>query len=300
MRGAPSRRKECNVVTAIREFARTSDSAPSLDAYWEDIKDCEPVSREHELELVGRVREGDTEALDELVTSNLRFVVSIAKEYGGRGQPLGELISDGNLGLIEAVRRFDETRGFKLITYAVWWIRQAIQKGTTQRRNTVPPPTNRMADWNIVQRAEARLCQELGRVPTDAEVAERAGFNVPRVDRAREVSAIQVRLDRPVNAESDEAEPLGSCLVTEAAVASDEMDRDMIESVVNGSLSVLDDREYKIIRWYFGFDGHESMTLEAIGGLMGLTRERIRQLRDRALRKLRACFNLPYAEFSPN
>ena len=287
-------------VTAITGIQKVSDRVPSLDAYWEDIKNCEPVSRERELELVRRVRKGEAEALNELVTSNLRFVVSIAKEYGGRGQSLGDLISDGNVGLIEAVHRFDEKRGFKLITYAVWWIRQAIQKGATQRRSTVPPPTNRIADWNTVQRAEAVLGQYLGRTPTDVEVARRAGLSVPRVHRAREVTATQVRLDRPVRAENDELETLASRLVSAETQAPEQMDRDVLRAILEDSLSTLDDREYKIIRWYFGFDGHEAMTLEEIGGEMGLTRERIRQLRNRALRKLRMCVGVELTELSVN
>ncbi|MFH1570035.1 MAG: RNA polymerase sigma factor RpoD/SigA [Gemmatimonadota bacterium] len=282
---------------AIRHVDRDlGQGSDLLDSYWHDIRNCEPISREEEVALVRRARRGDQEAMNRLVSCNLRFVVTIAKEYRDSGQPLSELISDGNLGLLEAAKRFDENRGFKFITYAVWWIRQSIQRALADRKRTVPAPSNRIADLKSVERTEGQLAQELGRSPTVFELSDEVGFSAERISRAREAGSSDLYLDRALYDEEDT--PVMSLFETsEKAPAAAAEETDLV-STVDRCLGTLDDRERQIIRWYYGFDGHEPMTLEEIGDAWGLTRERIRQLRDRGLDKLRDHFGDVLVELS--
>ena len=181
---------------AIRNIDRAqAHSSDLLDSYWHDIRKCEPVSRQEEVTLVKRARAGDQQAMNQLISANLRFVVTIAKDYRDTGQPLSELISDGNLGLMEAAKRFDEDRGFKFITYAVWWIRQSIQRALADRKRTVPAPSNRLADLKSVERKEGEMSQELGRPPSIFELAREVGFSAERLSRAREAGSSDMYLD---------------------------------------------------------------------------------------------------------
>ena len=269
-----------------------------LRSYWNDIRRCQPVSREVERELVAKAKAGDDQALADLISSNLRFVVSIAKEYSHLGRSLSELISDGNLGLMEAARRFDENRGFKFITYAVWWIRQSIRRGLSKGSRTVPPPTNRVYDLKVVQQADARLSQALGRAPTMTEVTEETGLSTQRVMMARVAGATDTYLDRPQFVGEEESHV--ATLKSNGSPADVEIDEASLTNTVLECLDSLDDRERRIIRCYFGFDGRRPMTLEQIGHEFELTRERIRQLRDRGLNKLRAEYGDKLSEFSKN
>jgi len=191
-------------LSAIRNIDRDrAHSSDLLDSYWHDIRQCEPVSRREEVSLVKRAKAGDQQAMNHLISANLRFVVTIAKEYRDTGQPLSELISDGNLGLMEAAKRFDEDRGFKFITYAVWWIRQSIQRALADRKRTVPAPSNRLADLKSVVRKEGELSQALGRAPTVFELAREVGFSSQRLSRARESGSSDLYLDRSLFDEED-------------------------------------------------------------------------------------------------
>ena len=274
-------------------------SSSMLNSYWQDIRNCDPVSREEEVELVRRARRGDEAAMGRLVSANLRFVVAVAKEFKGSGQPLNELISDGNLGLLEAARRFDEGRGFKFITYAVWWIRQSIRKSLAERRRTVAAPSNRLADLKDVERAQFRLSQELGRTASLFEVADEVGYSPERVQRALEVAAADIHLDRSLYADDDDT-LVSSLFESGAPPPQEEAEENEAIETVRRCLEALDGREREIIRRYYGFDGCAPMTLEEIGDVLHLTRERIRQLRDRGLTKLRDRFREVLFELSHN
>ncbi len=277
----------------------STEISPSLRAYLRDVKDSEPVSREEEVGLAKKAKAGDEGAMAKLITSNLRFVISIAHEYRGSRQPMSELISDGNVGLIEAAKRFDESRGFKFITYAVWWIRQSIRRGMALRRRTVPRPGIRMSDLNTIQRTEEKLAQVLGRTPTVVEIADETKFSVDRVLNAQAAKERDIYLDKPRSEEQRDA-TLMSLLSDEQPAPDDEAEKRQLADTVGSCLSVLDDRERTIIRWYYGIDGHESVTLKEIGHHLGLTRERIRQLRDIGLTKLRTQCGDVLGEFSRN
>ena len=274
------------------------DPSGSVEAYWRDIQHFQPLSRQRETELVVKARAGDERAMHQMVEANLRFVVSIAKEYNGRGLSFVELISEGNVGLIEAVKRFDETRGFKFITYAVWWIRQAILKALAEQGKIARPPMSQINDLQKVEKESGFLAQQLGRVPTFEEIADRVDISVERTRNAFEVSQQDVSLDAP--AFPDEETSLVQVFASnEASIDERFVDSEMRETVT-ACLGVLDDREYQIVRAYFGLDNSEPQTLEEIGDAMGVTRERIRQLRNRALEKMKAECGGLLMEFSQN
>jgi RNA polymerase primary sigma factor len=274
------------VATAYETGSSRLGNSAVLNSYWHDIRHCAPVSREEEVRLVRRAREGDEEALAGLISANLRFVVSVAKEFRATGQPLNELISDGNVGLLEAARRFDERRGFKFITYAVWWIRQSIRRALAERRRTVCAPSNRVADLKDVERAQIRLSQSLGRDPSLFEICDDVGYSMQRVLRAMEVSSPDVHLDRPLYADEDDTN-VSALFEADGPPPETQAEEHEFVDTIDQCLQILDTREREIIRRYYGFDGCLPMTLEQIGGTLGLTRERIRQLRDRGLAKLR-------------
>ncbi len=257
----------------------------SLDEYLESISHYPTLSREEEAALAARAREGETTALDALVCANLRFVVSIAKKFQHLGVPLTDLISEGNLGLIRAARRFDERKGFKLISYAVWWIRQTILQALSEQGRVVRVPVGQAGALIRVSRSTNALTQTLGREPTMDEIAEE--LEVPASEIAWTLTVLRstTSLNAAVNDEGDLS--LSDVLGDDRAPAPDAaLGRDDAAGVVEKALSSLSPREAGVLRSYFGLTG-ESMTLEQIGVPMGITRERVRQIRDRALRRLR-------------
>ncbi len=257
----------------------------AVESYWRDIKHYEPLTRQREGELFRRAHQGDQQAIDDLVQANLRFVVRIAKEYNGRGLSFIELISEGNVGLLEAVKRFDETRGFKFITYAVWWIRQAILKSIAEHSKIARPPMSQVNDLQKVEKRMGILAQQLGRAPTVEEISASAEISINRTYNAILIGQSDISLDAPVFDDGDE--PLVSSLSDENGAIDKDYDRNVLTQTLHQCLTVLDEREDHIIRSYFGLDGQSDMTLEQIGSNLGLTRERVRQLRDRALGKIR-------------
>jgi len=266
--------------------------------YWQSIEYYQPLTREQEAALVRQAREGDEEALNKLVTANLRFVVSVAKEYSGYGLSMIELISEGNLGLLEAARRFDENRGFKFITYAVWWIRQAMLKALAVQKKTIPPPVNQMNDLKKLEREAVSLTQELGRTPTAEEMATKAGISLSRTTRALQAGKSDVSLNASLY--PDEDKTLISELAGSELGLEEEFEQHILAETVARCLDTLNKRESRILRRYYGLDGQPPMTLEQIGEGMGLTRERIRQIRDHALDKLRVRYGEVLVEFSHN
>ena len=257
-----------------------------MQAYLDSIADSKPLSREDEVELAKRIKRGDETARNKLVEANLRFVVSIAKQYQHRGLTLMEIISAGNMGLLEAAGRFDGARGFKFISYAVWWIRQAILQVLADQVRTVRLPINRLALLKDISKASRRLSQAQDREPDIEAIAAELDMSPKEVvEVLRDGRAIR-SLDEPFD--EYDGRTLLNLLPDEAQAPPDvaALDSSVIE-ILRTELEILDKREQKILRLYYGLDGQNPITLEKIGGIMGLTRERIRQLKERALAKLR-------------
>ena len=263
-----------------------NDEESTLRLYFDDIAESKPLSREREVELAAQIQDGDMAARDELVQANLRFVIDVAKNYQNRGLSLSDLISAGNVGLLTAAERFDGTKGYKFISYAVWWIKQSILQTIAEHARTVRLPLNKLSLLKDISKASRKLGQGRETEPEIEEIARELDVS-PQEVQDTILSARTVRsLDESF--EDDDDRNLMNVLQDENQITPDgdvmeQASRTQLESV----LESLDVREMKIIRLYFGLDGAESMTLEQIGGLMSLTRERVRQLKERALGKLR-------------
>ncbi len=262
------------------------DEESTLRLYFDDIADSTPLSREKEVALSARIHQGDMLARDELVQANLRFVIGVAKKYQNRGLSLSDLISAGNVGLMTAAERFDGTKGFKFISYAVWWIKQSILQTIADHARVVRLPLNKLSLLKDITKASRRLGQGRETEPAIEEIAAALGLSPVEV-RDTMLSARSVRsLDESF--EEDDERSLINVLPDERQFAPDsEVMEDAAKMQLESVLESLDEREMKIIRLYFGLDDIEALTLEQIGGIMKLTRERVRQLKERALSKLR-------------
>jgi RNA polymerase primary sigma factor len=258
----------------------------SLDQYLRDISVFPLITREQEVELAKKIREDDQEALDTLVRSNLRFVVSVAKKYQNQGVSLSDLINEGNLGLIRAAHKFDETKGIKFISYAVWWIRQAILQALAEQSRIVRVPLNRAGTLHRIGKRASALLQELGREATHAEIAYGTDLTEEEVAKTMAISQIHLSLDQPMTPGEDNR--LLDYLPDTTNQTPDEetFDKALTESI-HQALSGLKEREAKILRLYFGLDAAEPMTLEEIGAVLNITRERVRQIKEKALSRLR-------------
>ncbi|MCX5765779.1 MAG: RNA polymerase sigma factor RpoD/SigA [Gemmatimonadetes bacterium] len=258
----------------------------SLDQYLRDISVYPLITREQEVELATRIRASDQEALDTLVRSNLRFVVSVAKKYQNQGVSLSDLINEGNLGLIRAAHKFDETKGIKFISYAVWWIRQAILQALAEQSRIVRVPLNRAGTLHRIGKRASALLQELGREATNAEIAEGMELSEEEVAKTMSISQIHLSLDAPMSPGEDNR--LLDYLPDTLNRTPDEetFDKALTESI-HQALAGLKEREAKILRLYFGLDESEPMTLEEIGAVLNITRERVRQIKEKALSRLR-------------
>ena len=258
----------------------------SLDQYLRDISVFPLINREQEVELAQKIRGDDQEALDTLVRSNLRFVVSVAKKYQNQGVSLSDLINEGNLGLIRAAHKFDETKGIKFISYAVWWIRQAILQALAEQSRIVRVPLNRAGTLHRIGKRASALLQELGREATHAEIANGTDLTEEEVAKTMAISQIHLSLDAPMTPGEDNR--LLDYLPDTTNQTPDEetFDKALTESIAL-ALSGLKEREAKILRLYFGLDGSEPMTLEQIGTVLNITRERVRQIKEKALSRLR-------------
>ena len=258
----------------------------SLDFYLQEISRIPLLKLEEETALARRAFRGDVEAQEKLARHNVRFVVSVAKKFQNRGVPLMDLIGEGNVGLMTAARKFDPDRGVKFISYAVWWIRQAIQAAIARHGRPVRVPLNRTADLNRLGRTTTLLTERLGRVPTVEELVRATGLTP---DAVRSLSALHIealRLDHPVR-EADERGRMERFVPTTQESTDASTLASSQSSDLDAALAGLPPRDAKVLRLYFGLDDGKSRTLEEIGKIMGVTRERIRQLRDRALRQLR-------------
>jgi RNA polymerase primary sigma factor len=257
-----------------------------LDQYLRDISAYPLISREDEARLAVEIRAGDEEATNKLVRANLRFVVSVAKKYQNQGVSLSDLINEGNLGLMRAAKRFDETKGIKFISYAVWWIRQAILQALAEQSRIVRVPLNRAGDLHRIGKRAATLLQDLGREPTYLEIAEGLGISEEEVSRTMAISHISLSLDAPMTPGEDNS-LIDHLADTNRLLPDEEAFEKALIECVQQSLLILKPREGRVLRMYFGLDGDEPMTLEVIGEVLGVTRERVRQIKDRALLKLR-------------
>lgn len=258
----------------------------SIEKYLEEIGGYSPLAPEEEIELARQIRKGNSRALDKLVKANLRFVISVAKEYQGQGLPLQDLISEGNLGLIKAAQRFDETRGFKFISYAVWWIRQSILQALAEQSRVVRLPLNRVGAINKVGRALEELEKKFGREPSMEEIADKMEMTAYEVADVLKTSARHLSLDEPFK--EDEGNSLLDILESDRYAPPDEtLMQESLQVEIDKVLSTLKPREAEIIRLYFGLDGDRPLTLEEIGEHFKLTRERVRQIKEKALRRLR-------------
>ncbi|MFC1529539.1 RNA polymerase sigma factor RpoD/SigA [Gemmatimonadota bacterium] len=258
----------------------------SLDKYLQEIGEVDLINAEEEVRLAKLVKQDDQDALNKLVQANLRFVVSVAKQYQNQGLSLGDLINEGNLGLIKAAKRFDETKGFKFISYAVWWIRQAILQALAEQSRIVRLPLNRVGALHKIGKVSSDLEQNYGREPSADEIAERLDMSSNEVTDTLKISSRHLSLDAPFQEGEDNR--LLDVLEDEVQAPPDEdlFDEALQKEVVK-ALSTLTDREAEVIRLYFGIGREKPMTLEQIGTKFGLTRERVRQIKEKAIRRLR-------------
>ena len=270
-----------------RKKLASPGSTRSLDIYLHEINKTPLLTREQEQSLARRIRKGNKQALDQLVRANLRFVVSIAKQYVNQGLSLEDLINDGNLGLIKAAHRFDEKRGFKFISYAVWWIRQAMLQSLAEHSRIVRLPLNRAGTLYKIGKASRQLDQELGRSPSAKEIAKRLKLSEEEVEDTMQIANTHVSLDDPYSSDQDD-NALVDYLMDDDAESPDEQtyDHALSEDMVK-ALDTLSDREKTILTLYFGLNGEDPLTLEEIGKKLKLTRERIRQIKEKAIQRLR-------------
>ncbi len=259
----------------------------SFEIYLREIRRTDLLTPAQEHALAPRARRGDREALDALVRANLRFVVSVARGYAGRGVALADLVNEGNVGLLKAAERFDERRGNRFISYAIWWIRQAILQALSEQPRVVRIPLNRTGKALRIERTAQSLVQGLGREPNEDEVARAMKIPVADVISHRRIAQRAISLDAP-SREDPEGTLADLVPDTDAVPADERVQRAHLEDDVRSSFRVLDPRERRILRKYFGIDSGEGVTLESIGRELGLTRERVRQLKDRAMGKIRA------------
>jgi RNA polymerase primary sigma factor len=264
----------------------TNRETQSLDKYLQEIGRIDLITADEEVRLTQRIKEGDQGALDKMVKANLRFVVSVAKQYQNQGLSLGDLINEGNVGLVKAAMRFDETRGFKFISYAVWWIRQCIMQALAEQSRVVRLPLNRVGTLNKLNRTFASLEQKFQRDPSPEEIAEVMLINPEEISETLQMGSRQVSINAPLrlgedgdllDVLEDESEESPDCTLINSSLSKD----------ILRSISTLTQREADVISRYFGLNGHRAMSLEEIGQQLDITRERVRQIKEKSLRRLR-------------
>ena len=263
----------------------TNRESESLDKYLQEIGKEELLSTDEEVELAQRIRKGDRKALERLTKANLRFVVSVAKQYQNQGLSLPDLINEGNLGLIKAAEKFDETRGFKFISYAVWWIRQSILQAIAEQSRIVRLPLNQVGAVNKINREANRFEQEFERRPSAEELSEKIDIPEEKIDDALHISGHHVSVDAPF-VDGEDNSLLDVLVNDDAPMADRQLVLESLRAEIASALQMLNDRERKVIEAFYGINQPE-MTLEEIGTKYGLTRERVRQIKEKAIRRLR-------------
>ncbi|MCQ2314121.1 MAG: sigma-70 family RNA polymerase sigma factor [Bacteroidales bacterium] len=264
----------------------TNRETASLDKYLQEIGKVDLITAEEEVELAQKIREGDRESLEKLTKANLRFVVSVAKQYQNQGLSLPDLINEGNLGLIKAAQRFDETRGFKFISYAVWWIRQSILQALAEQSRIVRLPLNKIGSINKINKTYARLEQEFEREPNASEIADALDITEQEVKESMKNAGRHVSMDAPLI--QDEENTMYDVMKSdEVATPETQLLYESLKKEIERAISTLTQREADVIRLYFGLSGNHPMTLEEIGEKFDLTRERVRQIKEKAIRRLK-------------
>jgi len=264
----------------------TNRESQSLDKYLQEIGRVELLDPEEEIDLARRIKKGDQKALEKLTKANLRFVVSVAKQYQNQGLSLGDLINEGNLGLIKAAKRFDETRGFKFISYAVWWIRQSILQALAEQSRIVRLPLNRVGALNKIGKAFSTLEQEFEREPSASELAEELDMSLFEVADTLKISGRHLSMDAPF-AQGEDNRLLDVIQDERTPLPDHTLIKESLSKEVERALGTLTEREAEVIRLYFGLGREHSLTLEEIGEKFQLTRERVRQIKEKAIRRLR-------------
>ena len=264
----------------------TNRETASLDKYLQEIGKVELITADEEVELAQRIRQGDKIALEKLTKANLRFVVSVSKQYQNQGLSLPDLINEGNLGLIKAAQRFDETRGFKFISYAVWWIRQSILQALAEQSRIVRLPLNKIGSINKINKTYAKLEQEFEREPNAEEIAEALDITEAEVKESMKNAGRHVSMDAPLV--QDEDNNMYDVLKSDEVITPEtELLYESLKKEIDRAISTLTQREADVIRDYFGLNGNHPMTLEEIGEKFDLTRERVRQIKEKAIRRLK-------------
>jgi len=269
---------------ALKSRVAVDDSA--LDQYLQDVSQHELITPDEEIRLARKAQRGDTQAIQALCKANLRFVISVAKKYQGRGLPLSDLIQQGNLGLVTAAIKFDPDQGVKFISYAVWWIRQAILSALAHHGRSVRVPLNRAAELSKILKARQALKVTFDREPTSEEIARHLEMNPQTVEMLEALNAGEVRLDAPIG-DSEDSSLVERFVSEEATTAVTEVEDRLLREQIDDALSTLRERDALVLRLYYGLGDGREHTLEEIGQKLGITRERVRQLRDRALKELR-------------
>lgn len=264
----------------------TNRDTLSLDKYLHEISKVELLSPDHEVELAKLIKKGDRLALEKLIKANLRFVVSVAKQYQNQGLSLSDLINEGNMGLIKAAERFDETRGFKFISYAVWWIRQSILQALAEQARIVRLPLNKIGSINKINKTFSQLEQEFQRDPTREELADILDTRIELIENSLSMAGSHLSMDAPLT--DDDSNNLYDILLNNDSPSPDnELITHSLRKEIERSLSTLGEREADILRYYFGLNGYQPYTLEEIGAELALTRERVRQIKEKAIKKLK-------------
>lgn len=264
----------------------TNRESQSLDKYLQEISKEELITAEEEVTLAQRIKEGDQVALEKLIKSNLRFVISVAKQYQNQGLTLPDLINEGNLGLIKAAQRFDETRGFKFISYAVWWIRQSILQALAEQSRIVRLPLNQVGSLNKLNKTFSKLEQEYERAPSTAELAAELDMSQDKVNDTLKVGGRHVSMDAPFQ-EGEDNSLLDVLINNDSPNADIDLMSESLHREIKRSLSTLSEREREVIILFFGIGMKHGLTLEEIGTKFDLTRERVRQIKEKAIRRLR-------------
>ncbi len=265
----------------------TNRESKSLDQYLQEIGKVDLLTPDQEIELAIKIKKGSRAALDQLTKANLRFVVSVAKQFQNQGLSLGDLINEGNLGLIKAAKRFDETRGFKFISYAVWWVRQSIMQAIADQSRIVRLPLNRVGSLSKISKAFRDLEQEFERKPTTTELAKLLEMEPEDVAYALQISGRHVSMDAPFSGDNDKNSLIDVIPNKHHPSPDTTLMQESLKKEVEGALSTLTEKEAKVLKLYFGINGERSATLEEIGEKFDLTRERVRQIKEKALRRLK-------------
>ena len=264
----------------------TNRETASLDKYLQDIGKEELITAEEEVQLAKRIKQGDQVALEKLTKANLRFVVSVAKQYQNQGLSLPDLINEGNLGLIKAAKRFDETRGFKFISYAVWWIRQSILQALAEQSRIVRLPLNQVGSLNKIAKQKSKLEQKYERAPLSDEIATSMELPEDKVNTAMKISSRHVSMDAPL-VDGEDTSMIDVFVNDDSPDADDDLMKESLVKEIRRSLATLPEKERDVVTYYYGIGRNHGMTLEEIGAEFELTRERVRQIKEKAIRRLK-------------